>query len=74
LKKKEQLKEWMHTHSQRKTEKNKRCLPAGDNCCLGHEKIVDIGINAARDHSNVRIVLRCTEKYSLGLVIQKKKR
>jgi hypothetical protein len=62
---KEQLKQWMHTHSSENPEKFKQTLPAcqkaDGNCFLGQERRADGGIHATRDHNDVRSVLRNTK-------------
>jgi hypothetical protein len=56
----------MHTHSPSKPKNLKQTLSAcqkvDGSCFLGHKSSADGGIHAARDHNNVRSVLRDTEK------------
>jgi hypothetical protein len=62
---KEQSKQWMYTHLQKKNEKVFKkvvCQKAGGHCFLGEERSADSGIHATRDHNNVRSVLRKAKK------------
>jgi hypothetical protein len=61
----EQSKQWMHTFitQVKKVETNSACQKADGNCFLGEEKSSGVGINATRDKSNVRNVLRNTKNY-----------
>jgi hypothetical protein len=59
---KEQSKQLMHTHSPSKTPKKFKytlsaCQKADGSCFLGQKRSADGGINATRDHGNVRSVL-----------------
>jgi hypothetical protein len=64
---KEQSKQSIHTHSQNKQAEKvfKQTLSARQkadgNCFLGHKRSADGGINATRDHSDVKIILRNTK-------------
>jgi hypothetical protein len=62
---KEHPKQLMHTHSPKKSKKFKQtlsaCQKADGNCFLGQDRSADGGINATRDHNNVRNVLRNTK-------------
>jgi hypothetical protein len=59
---KEQSKQWMHTRSAKKSKKVKQtlsaCQKADGNCFLEQKRSDNGGINATRDHNEVRSVLR----------------
>jgi hypothetical protein len=62
---KEQSKQWMHTRSPNKPKKFKQtstCQQADGSCFMRQERSADGGIHAARDHNNIRSVLRNTKK------------
>jgi hypothetical protein len=71
---KERSKQWMHTNSPNKPKTFKQtsaCQKADGNCFLGQERRVDGGINAPRDHNNVRSVVRY--KKTLCIAIRDKR-
>jgi hypothetical protein len=59
---KEQLKQLMHTHSSKMSEKLSACQKTNDNYFLRQERSADGGIHAMGDHNNVRSVLQNTQK------------
>jgi hypothetical protein len=62
---KKQSKQWMHTHSPNKPKKFKQtsaCQKADGVFFMRKERSADGGIHAARDHSNIRSLLRNTKK------------